>query len=144
MAQVSVSPSAQAPSASPPPAGATRAEARPTLAAFASGRAEDRVADLLAFALATEAAETGPAAVERARRQAGALLADHAARMMHNRIEEIRREAVTEQLGRLRRPRGLPAMVFANLLALAIAGGLALLLWSQPALLAPLLARLGA
>src|SRR4051812_46621671 len=77
-------------------------QAAPTTPAAFSGRweEEDRPSDLLAYALAAEADEATAAAVpeaavvERHRRHAERALHDHAFRLLHNRIEEIRREAV--------------------------------------------------
>lgn len=114
------------------------------LAAFQSNGAEDRLTDLLAFAMAVESGETpGAATVERLRARAGAELADHAARATHNRIDEIRRDAVAEHIGHLRRPPGLVKLILANLVALGI--GAAILVWLQanPALFSRILAWLG-
>ncbi|MCW8086047.1 hypothetical protein [Sabulicella glaciei] len=92
----------------------------------------DRLERLVAEALAREAGtEPSPAHADMARR----LLAEHAFLHLHNRVAEIRREAVDEHLGRLRSPLGFWGAVGASLLALALAGGLALFLASQPALL---------
>jgi len=118
--------------------------AAPNLADFTSGKAEDRLTDLLAFALASEAAEPpGPDGVERHRRRAAAELADHAARAMHNRIEEIRRDAVAEHIGALRRPMGFLQTVIANLVALGAAFGLWWWIAGDPTLLARLSAMIG-
>lgn len=116
----------------------------PKLADFLSGQEEDRLVDLLAYALAAEAQvpATQPA-IERLRGRAAAELADHAARLMHNRIEEIRRDAVAEHLGTLRRPPGFATLVLANLVACALAGAAALWLSTRPDLLARLLAWMG-
>lgn len=108
----------------------------PRLQHFLTGRADERLAELLAFALATEA---GGGAADPFRARAAADLADHAARTMHNRIEEIRRDAVADQLRSLRRPLGFGRTVAANLVALAIGAAAAAWLHGQPALLAWLL-----
>ena len=124
------------PAAAPPEA--------PALSDFLSGRAEDRLVDLLAFALAAEGkAAPGQAGVERLRSRAASELADHAARSMHNRIEEIRRDAVNEHLGALRRPLGFAGIVLANLVALGLAGVAGLWLAQRPDLLAHASAWLG-
>jgi hypothetical protein len=107
------------PAAGGPEAAASTA---PALGAFRSGREEERLADLLAFALAVEATEPPtPENVDRLRRRAQAELTDHAFRLLHNRVEEIRREAVSEALGRMPAPPGLATLVIANLLALVLA-----------------------
>lgn len=90
---------------------------------FLSGQPEERMTDLMAFALAVEAGEMpGEAAVARMRIRASAELADHAARLTHNRIDEIRRDVVAEHLGRLRPPPGFATLVLANLVAIACVG----------------------
>lgn len=99
---------------------------RASLDAFLTGRpGEDRMVGLLAFALATEAgAAPTPDVIDRHRQAAVTALSDHAFRYLHNTVEQIRRDAVAEQLGGLRRPPGFIRLVLANLLALAL-GGLA-------------------
>jgi hypothetical protein len=95
-------------------------------AQFLSGREEDRLAELLAFALAAEAGHpVGQEGVERLRRAAASELDRHAFVTLHNRVQEIRREAVAEELAKLRHPPGFVSMVFAVLVALAIAGAAA-------------------
>lgn len=99
---------------------------------------DGRLAGLLAFALAAEAEEApapAPEAVARRRREAEGLLHDQALRLAHNRVAEIRAEAVSEHLGRLRPPPGFGALVAANLVAL-LAGGAALA-WALPWALGP-------
>lgn len=105
------------------------------LDAFRTGRAEaDRLVDLLAFALAAETRQAPvPETVEQLRHQASAALSDHAFRTLHNAVDEIRREAVAEHLGRARRPPSFAALVGANLCALAIAGLVAYALAQHPA-----------
>lgn len=110
------------------------------LHAFREGRGEEfRLADLLAFALAAEKGQPAtPEAVDRLRHEAAAALGDHAFRYLHNSVEQVRRDAVAEHLGRIRKPPGFVALVAANLLALAIAGGAAAWLALHPETLAGL------
>ncbi|MBW8268542.1 hypothetical protein [Caldovatus aquaticus] len=132
--------------------------ALPRLAAFRSGDGgggEDRrLSDLLAYALAVEAHEAAlaaarppapltPEAIRRLRDQAARQLHDHAFRFLHNRVEEIRAEAIAEHLGRHPRPPGLPRLVLANLIALALAALAAAWLQGHPETLAGLLAAFG-
>lgn len=116
----------------------------PKLSDYLSGQADERVVDLFAYALAVEdKAPPGPAGIDRLRSRAAAELADHAARIMHNRIEEIRRDAVGEHLGALRRPPGFVTLVLANLVGCTLAGAGALWLTTRPELLARLIAWIG-
>ncbi|MFZ4408484.1 MAG: hypothetical protein ACOYOH_14155 [Paracraurococcus sp.] len=94
------------------------------LAAYREGRpSEERLADLVAFALATEGNHPStPDGIERSRQAAQAALSDHAFRYLHNSIDQIRREAAAEQMARTPRPPGFGSMLLANLVALAIAG----------------------
>lgn len=110
------------------------------LQAFRHGRAgEHRLDDLLAFALAVERGQAAtPETVERLRHEAASALSDHAFRYLHNSVEQIRRDAVAEQLGRIRKPPGFVALVAANLVALALAGGAAGWLALHPETLAGL------
>lgn len=88
------------------------------LAAFRSGAADDRERDLLAFALAAQAGDALSAeTIEKRRREADAALAAWAHRYLHNRIEELRLEAVREHLAGLR-----PSPGFARLILAAFAG----------------------
>ncbi|TDH64473.1 hypothetical protein E2C06_00575 [Dankookia rubra] len=107
---------------------------------YTAGRPpEDRVLNLLAFAIATEAGHPlTPEGIEQSRQAAGSALSDHAFRYLHNTIDQIRREAAAEQLAKLPRPPGFGAILLANLVALAIAGGLAAWLALHPATLAGL------
>ncbi len=125
-----------------PPVGAPPG---PTLAAFRAGRSEaERTTDLLAFAIAADRGlASTPDAVERARREADAALSDYSLRYVHNTVDQIRQEAVTEHLGRLRQPPGFPRLVAANLLALAIAAALAAFLYTRPEVRAALAGLLG-
>lgn len=110
------------------------------LAMYRAGRPpEDRVLDLLAFAIATEASDpTTPEAVEQSRQAAQTALSEYAFRYLHNTIEQIRREAAAEQLAKLPRPPGFGAILLANLVALAIAGAVAGWLALHPSTLAGL------
>jgi hypothetical protein len=86
--------------------------------------AEDRLPALLGFALAAEAG--GPLRPEEAparRAEAERLLTEWAFRHLHNRLDEIRREAVAEAQARQPRPPGFATLLLANLVALVIAGG---------------------
>ncbi len=102
----------------------------PNPAAFEIGQhsgqpEEQRLANLLAFAMATERREVpNPDTVARLRREAEGALCDHAFRYLHNNIEQLQRDAVTQQLGRLPRPPGMIRLVAANLIALAIVGAI--------------------
>ncbi|GGG25552.1 hypothetical protein GCM10010964_11890 [Caldovatus sediminis] len=140
----------------PPPTADTAApEAPPRLGAFRSGRGDDRLTDLLAYAMAVEAHEAAaakgeaaaplaaPEAAERWRDRATRELHDHAFRLLHNRVEEIRAEAVAEHLGRHPRPPGLAMLVLANLLALGLAAVAAAWLHGNPQVLARILAAFG-
>ena len=110
------------------------------LSTYRAGRPpEDRVLDLLAFAIATEASDpTTPEAVEQSRQAAQTALSEYAFRYLHNTIEQIRREAAAEQLAKLPRPPGFGAILLANLVALAIAGAVAGWLALHPSTLAGL------
>lgn len=105
---------------------------------YRAGRSpEDRVLDLLAFAIATEAGHAPTAeGMLQSRQAAQSALSEYAFRYLHNSIEQIRREAAAEQLAKLPRPPGFGAILLANLLALGIAGGAAAWLALHPATLA--------
>ncbi|NKE47889.1 hypothetical protein HB662_24140 [Roseomonas frigidaquae] len=105
----------------------------PCLEDFITDRADDRLRDLLAFAMAVEAAR--PTEPEALRRKAEADLQAHAFRTLHNQVETIRLEAAKEQIGRLRRGPGFLKLVLANLLAIALVLGAAYALWLRPDLL---------
>lgn len=113
----------------PPPA--------PGPKAFLTGRPEDRVRDLLAFAMAAEAGRAlPPAAVEALRQKAEAELHDHAFRLLHNQVATIRQQAVQEHLTGVSRGLSFSRVLIANLVALAIAAVLALLATSgEPSIL---------
>ncbi|MBX9701852.1 MAG: hypothetical protein K2X74_20620, partial [Acetobacteraceae bacterium] len=130
------------PAAAPAPAGSTPAPApapggaapatgpRPARApigpaAFRTGEgAEDRLIAQVAYALAAEAGTPPQSqdALRGLRDQATAALSDFAFRYLHNRTEEIRREAAEEALAKAPRPPGFLMMLLANLVALAVAG----------------------
>ncbi len=119
------------------PAGAAL---RPWLA----GRpAEEHLVDLLAFAMATERGlAVSPEVIHAQREQAHAALATYSIRNLHNRVAEIRQEAVMEYMGRFARPMGFIKIVMANLLALLMAGLLAGALYLHPETLAALVGLL--
>ena len=95
--------------------------------------------DLLAFAIATKFGHPlTPEGVEQSRQAAQTALSDYAFRYLHNSIDQIRREAAAEQLAKLPRPPGFGTILLANLVALAITGGLAAWLALHPATLAGL------
>ena len=97
---------------------------------------DTRLVGLLAFALAADRGEEpDPDTVARLRREAETALCDHAFRYLHNNIEQLRREAVTEHLGHLPKPPGFLRLVAANLVALAVAGAVAGWLALHPATL---------
>ncbi|MDO9708239.1 hypothetical protein [Paracraurococcus lichenis] len=129
------------PEASGPPE-ATAATMLPDrdLASFRVGTTSDeRLVDLLAFALAAErrqpATEDG---IVTLRQEASRLLSEHAFRYLHNAVDQIRRDAVSEHLGRSARPPGFGTLLLANLLALVVAGLAAFWLALHPATLAGL------
>ena len=100
----------------------------------------ERIEALLAAALATEAGEeqTSAHAAEASR-----LLTDHAFRLLHNQVAEIRQEAVAEHLGRLRAPPRFLGIFTACLAALLVFGCLGLFLIARPPLQAHLIAMFG-
>lgn len=109
--------------------GPTEVQLTPTLpqrdlSVYRAGRStEDRLVDLLAFAIATESGHADtPDGLEQSRQVAQSALSDHAFRYLHNSIDQIRRDAAAEQLAKLPRPPSFGAILLANLLALAIAG----------------------
>ena len=140
-------PPAPAPSRPAGPPGAAQPAARPVRAgigpaAFRTGEGpEERLIGQVAFALAAEAgaAPQNAEALQALRDQATASLSDFAFRYLHNRAEEIRREAVAEAAARMGRPSRFPMLVLANLTALAIAAAAGLALAANPHLLAGLL-----
>ena len=143
----SVAPAAPAPQAQPaqPAQAQPAAPPRPTapprkppggvLAPWMAGRPKDeRLVNLLAFAMATE---TGglvltPDLVVKLREEAHAELATYTIRNLHNRVEEIRQQAIMDHVGRLKRPPGFIKLVLANMVALVLVGGLAAGAWLHP------------
>ena len=125
------------PSDQVPPDGLTAGAAlHPWLAGRPSG---EHLVDLLAFAMATE---RGLAATDDVmpllRDQAHAALATYSIRNVHNRVAEIRQEAISEHMARFARPPGFLKIAMANLLALLLAGGVAVALYLHPEPLAAL------
>jgi hypothetical protein len=95
---------------------------------FLSGAPEDRARGLLAFALALEAGDASSAETIVARREeADRLLTEDGFRRLHNRIEEIGRNAVLEHLGNMRQPPGFITLIVANIAGLVLVGALFLL-----------------
>lgn len=100
--------------------------ADPGPAAFLEGLSEgDRLTGLLGYALwrqnpagfnGLSPAET----VVQAHRRAEAELAASAVRFLHNRVEEIKAEAIRERLGELRAPPSFFRLVLASSVAFAI------------------------
>jgi hypothetical protein len=104
--------------------------AMPPLQGFVSADESNRLRDLLAFAMAVEGGQPlAPAGVEAMRREADAALSAHAFRILHNRVEEIRQDAVREQMARLRPPPGFVKLILANLVALLLLAGGAVAAW---------------
>jgi hypothetical protein len=95
--------------------------------AFLTGRPEDRVRDLLAFAMAADAGAIGHAGIERAiegyRRKADGELNAHAMTILQTRVQEIRRDAAAQAMARAGRPVGFGLVFLAALLAALIVGG---------------------
>lgn len=122
--------------------------------AFLSGRADDLVVDLLAYALyARDREARGPVAadaagqedpVQRFRREATADLTKFTFRYFHNQVEEIRLAAVREHLGALPRGPGFLRLVIANAVALLAVGAGALFAMGQGALLSEMAGRIAA
>jgi len=122
--------------------------------AFLSGREDDLVVDLLAFALhARDREARGPGQpspqgeedpVLRYRRAAGAELTSFTYRFFHNQVEEIRHAAVREHLGTLKRPPGFLRLVLASVVGTAAVGIAALWAMGQGGLLAEMAARAAA
>ncbi|HZH45152.1 MAG TPA: hypothetical protein VEY31_00815 [Roseococcus sp.] len=100
----------------------------------------ERVQVLVAQALATEAGHPLDKSHEA---EASRLLTDHAFRLLHNQLAEVRREAVAEHLAGQRRPAGFWTIFGAGLLAALVVGLAGIFLIARPALLAQLTAMLG-
>jgi hypothetical protein len=138
------------------PAGTAPTAAAPVLPvrAFLSGRADELVVDLLAYALyARDREARGPVAGNgasdeeptlRFRREATADLTNFTYRFFHNQVEEIRLAAVREQLGHLPRPPGFLRLVLASAIAVAGVGAAALWATGHGGLLAEMAARASA
>ncbi len=106
------------------PARAVSSDSVPPLARFRSGNPDDRLRDLLAFAIAHEEGKPiGPEGLEALHRRADSELSAHAVRYLHNRIEEIRREAQEELRARTRRPASFLKLVLANLIGFLLGTG---------------------
>lgn len=136
-----------------PPAAETGQRAGLPVGAFLSGRADDLVVDLLAYAMYVRDRDTRGAeargAVEqdpvlRYRRAAEAELTTFAYRLFHNQAEEIRIAAVREQLGALPRPPGFSRLVAASMVGSALVGAAALWAAGQDGMLAEMAARVAA
>ena len=96
----------------------------PGPAAFLTGRPEDRVRDLLAFAMAADAGSAdNERAIEGYRRKADAELTAHAMTILQTRVQEIRRDAAAQAMARAGRPVGFGLVFLAALLAAAVVGG---------------------
>lgn len=113
--------------------------------AFTAGTGpEDRLIAQVAFALAAEKGLDGPPpeTVQALRDQAAAALSDFAFRYLHNRVEEIRREALAEARAAQPRPLGFGAAVLANLIALALAGAVGMWMAAHPQAISGLVSAL--
>ena len=103
---------------------------------------EDRLIAQVAFALAAEEGQpTTPEAVEALRAQAAAALSAFSFRYLHNRVEEVRREAAAAEASRIRPPPSFVTLVLANLLALAVGGAVAVWMAAHPDTIAGLIGR---
>lgn len=114
--------------------------ALPSLSAFASANPDQRLRDLLAFAMAVEKAQpVTREGIEDLYRQAEQELHKDAFRTLHNRVEEIRREAMEEERARTRRPAGFLKLILAALIGSLLATQalplLRMLPWDQAQLL---------
>jgi hypothetical protein len=147
-------PAEAADEAPPAPALAPRAEPRPALpaaqplpaatataptpgpwptplldpAAFRSDDPEMRLRDMLAFAMAADSGGAAPD-ITGLRQKAEGELNAYAFRLLHNRVEEIRREAMQEQIAGMRPTLGFATLVAANAVALVAAGVIGALAW---------------
>jgi hypothetical protein len=131
----------------------------PPARAFLSGREDDLVIDLLAYALwardreardrkARNPGQTAGTGEEdpvlRDRRAAAAALTTFTDRLFHNQVEEIRHAAVREHLGTLKRPPGFLRLVLARVLGTAAVGLAGLWAMGRGGLIADLAARAAA
>lgn len=105
----------------------------PCLEDFVTDRADDRLRDLLAFAMAVKAAQ--PAEPEAMRRKAEAELQAHAFRTLHNQVEAIRLDAARDQIAHLRGGASFLKLLLTNLLAMALVLAAAYAIWLRPGLL---------
>jgi len=138
----------------PEAASAPSLPARAFLSGCESGREDDLVIDLLAYALwardrearnPAQAAGTGEEdPVLRDRRAAAAALTTFTDRPFHNQVEEIRHAAVREHLGTLKRPPGFLRLVLARVLGTAAVGLAGLWAMGRGGLIADLAARAAA
>ncbi len=118
-------------------------QAAPDLSAFGA-EGPGRLAGLLAYALAVESgAPATPEEIARLRARAEAELDAHAVKALHNRIQEIRAEAVIEHLAHLPRPLGFLGAFGASLLALLVGAVFAAWLTGHGEVLHRLLAIFG-
>lgn len=97
-------------------------------AAFRSDDPEMRLRDMLAFAHAAESGGAVPDVAALRLRAEGELNA-FAYRLLHNRVDEIRREAMQEQIAGMRPTLSFATLVAANASALFAAGMLGAVLW---------------
>lgn len=114
------------------PAAATTQVLPPS--SFRSGHPDEALPDSLGYGLYARAAEDGreparvpgePATLDmiaRYRAQATAELHAYAFRYLHNHAEQIRQDAIREQLGRMRRPPGFLKLVTATVAGVLLAG----------------------
>jgi hypothetical protein len=104
----------------PGPPDADRAKLA-AFSAFRSGDPEGRLRDLVAFGLAWEAAK--PVAADEIpdfRRKAEAELHANAFRVLHNRVQEIRLEAMTEQAALSGAGAGYARLIVAQMIAMLL------------------------
>jgi hypothetical protein len=97
-------------------------------AAFRSDDPEMRLRDMLAFAMAADSGGAAPD-ITGLRQKAEGELNAFAFRLLHNRVDEIRREAMQEQIAGMRPTLSFATLVAANAVALVAAGLIGALLW---------------
>ncbi len=137
-----IRPDAASPGAAPPGAAEPARPLLPQAFRAGDGGAEDRLIAQVAFALAAEKGQAAtPEALEALRAQAAAALSDFSFRYLHNRVEEVRREAAAAEAARVGRPPGFLTLVLANLLALAVGGAVAVWMAAHPDTIAGLIGR---
>jgi hypothetical protein len=104
----------------------TRVAEPDAVAPYLAAASGDRVAGLLAYALAAEAGEAGsPGQPARRREEALRELEVWAFRRLHNQADELRREGAAEARAAMRAPPSFLSLVLASLTAIAIAGAAA-------------------